>query len=173
VPYPTQATLDTVDVDSDAGVARKVVSVVQSSTADIALARLGHKVRTPPALLSRRPPTEAEVLTLAGWGATSNVRPTPSKQMHWGQVKVRSWTSDVVGVTGSYPYRNTSACLYDSGAPYFTGPYPHSPPVIYSTESTGPACPHDQVETTARVDDLYRWIKRHVPDLPSAAPASG
>jgi hypothetical protein len=172
VPYPTEATLDTADVDTHAGVSRKVVSVVQSRTADIALAKLGHNVRTPPALLSRQAPTKNEVLTLAGWGATSNVKPTPSAQMYWGQMKVQSWTSDTVGVTGYYPHRNTSACLYDSGAPYFTGPYPHSPPVIDSTESNGPACPHDRIETTARVDDLYRWFRRHVPDLPSEPPAS-
>lgn len=168
VPYPTEATMNTVNVTTNAGVNRKVVSVLQSSTADIALAKLGHRVRTPPALISRKAPTKGEILTMAGWGATSNVNPQPSTQMWWGQMKVSSFTSNTVGVHGYYPHANTSACLYDSGAPYFTGPYRHSPPVIYATESNGPACPHDKTETTARADDLYRWIKRHVPDLPTS-----
>lgn len=167
VPYPTTATLNTANVSANAGVTRKVVHVVQSSTADIALAKLGHKVRTPPALVSRNAPKKGQILTMAGWGATSNVNPKPSTQLHWGQMKVTSVKSSTVGVVGYYPHANTSACLYDSGAPYFTGPYRHSPPVIYATESNGPACPHHKVETTARVDDVYRWIKRHVPDLPS------
>lgn len=167
VPYATEATMNTVNVTTNPGVNRKVVSVLQSSTADIALAKLGHRVRTPPALISRTAPKNGEILTMAGWGATSNVKPKPSTQLHWGEMKVKSFTSNTVGVVGYYPHANTSACLYDSGAPYFTGPYPHSPPVIYATESNGPACPHSEVETTARADDLYRWIKRHVPDLPT------
>jgi hypothetical protein len=168
VPYPTAVTVDTADVTSDAGITRHVVSVVQSSTADIALAKLRRKIwSAPPALISQRAPHVGEVLTMAGWGATSNVNPTPSSQLHWGEMKVTSFDSSTVGVTGYYPHANTSACLYDSGAPYFTGPYRHSPPVIYATESHGPACPHDQVETTARVDDIYAWIRSHVPDLPS------
>lgn len=167
VPYPTTVTIDTVDTGNDAGITRQVVSVVQSRTADIALAKLRRKIwSAPPALISRSAPRKGEVLTMAGWGATSNVRPEPSTRLHWGQMKVHSYDSDTVGVVGYYPQANTSACLYDSGAPYFTGPFRHSPPMIYSTESHGPACPHDQVETTARVDDLYKWIRSKVPDLP-------
>lgn len=167
VPYPTTVTVNTVDTATDAGITRRVVSVVQSRTADVALAKLGRRIwRAPPALISRSAPKKGEILSMAGWGATSNVHPKPSKRLHWGQMKVSSYTSSTVGVVGYYPHANTSACLYDSGAPYFIGPYRHSPPVIYSTESHGPACPHDRVETTARVDDLYDWIRNNVPNLP-------
>lgn len=167
VPYPTTVTLDTVNTDRDAGITRRVVSVVQSSTADIALAKLRHKIwSAPPARISRSAPRKGQVLTMAGWGATSHVHPEPSTRLHWGEMKVSSYTRHTVGVVGYYPSADTSACLYDSGAPYFTGPFHHSPPVIYSTESDGPRCPHDRVETTARADDLYHWIRRNVPDLP-------
>jgi hypothetical protein len=53
--------------------------------------------------------------------------------------------------------------VYDSGAPYFTnGPTP----LLVSTESTGPDCPHTSAETTARVDNQINWIAGWVRDLP-------
>jgi len=51
---------------------------------------------------------------------------------------------NAIAVVGSYPAADTSACLYDSGAPYF---------------STGPDCPHSNAETTARVDNITEWIR--------------
>jgi hypothetical protein len=80
-------------------------------------------------------------------------------------VKISSVRSSTVNVTGYAPYANTSACLYDSGAPYFTRPTTGAP-LLVSVESNGPNCPHTTPETTARVDNIVTWIKTVVTDLP-------
>jgi hypothetical protein len=53
---------------------------------------------------------------------------------------------------------DTSACPYDSGAPYFLE-CPDGSPVLVSVESTGPDCPHTTPEDTDRVDTLVNWIR--------------
>ncbi len=80
-------------------------------------------------------------------------------------VKVSAVRSTTLDVVGYFPAPDTSACLYDSGAPYFTTPT-GGVPVLVSTESTGPNCPHTTPETTARVDINTSWIKTVVTDLP-------
>jgi hypothetical protein len=65
---------------------------------------------------------------------------------------------------GYYPAADTSACLYDSGAPYFTTPT-GAAPLLVSIESNGPDCPHTTPEITARVDTITSWIKTTVADL--------
>jgi len=67
----------------------------------------------------------------------------------------------VVGVVGYLPKPTTSGCLYDSGAPYFVET-PHRAPRLVSLESNGPACPHAQTETTARVDLVVPWIRQTI-----------
>jgi secreted trypsin-like serine protease len=165
-PYPTTATLNTADLATSPGEARSVVEVRQSSANDIALARLSAPVTDvrPLALGIARPAT-GQLLTLAGWGATSSVNPTPSNQLVTGVVKIWSVQSTTVLVRGYSPAPDTSACLYDSGAPYFTTP-PGAAPRLTSVESTGPNCPHSLSETTARVDVVVPWIRSVVPDLP-------
>jgi hypothetical protein len=145
---------------------RFVADVRQSITTDIALARLSRSVTdVSPLGLSDNEPVVGAVLTIAGWGATSGFIPTPSSQLSIGQVTIKTVRSSTVAVVGSYPAADTSACLYDSGAPYFSTP-PDAPPLLVATESTGPDCPHSDAETTARVDNLTEWIKTVVPDLP-------
>jgi hypothetical protein len=80
-------------------------------------------------------------------------------------MKVNGLASSTVSVVGYYPSTDTSACLYDSGAPYFSTPA-GSPPLLVSTESSGPNCPHTSAETTARIDDIVPWITSVTPDLP-------
>jgi hypothetical protein len=70
-------------------------------------------------------------------------------------------------VRGYSPAADTSACLYDSGAPYFSAP-PGAAPRLVSVENTGPNCPHAQSETTARIDVLVSWIRSVVRDLPAS-----
>ena len=106
-----------------------------------------------------------DLLTIAGWGATSSIIPTPSTRLSIGQVKIQTVNATTISVVGSYPPADTSACLYDSGAPYFTTPVGAAPQLV-STESTGPDCPHTSAETTARVDTITRWITTIVADLP-------
>jgi hypothetical protein len=68
-------------------------------------------------------------------------------------------------VAGYSPRADTSACAYDSGAPYFTVPRA-ALPVLVSVESNGPDCPHTGPETTSRVDTVVPWIRSVVTDLP-------
>ena len=69
-------------------------------------------------------------------------------------------TDSEVFVRGLRPAPTTSACAYDSGAPYFreTGGVAQ----LVATEVTGPDCPHDQEEETPRIDTIARWILRQL-----------
>jgi secreted trypsin-like serine protease len=159
VPYPTTATIGRTDVLSTRG-RRQAVSVVevrQAPGTDIALGRLAHPVGdVAPLALSTAAPQVGAPLRIAGWGAMS-VIPIPSGRLRTGLVSVTSVTDTTVGVTGLSPARDTSACIYDSGAPYFTeGP---GGPRLVSVESDGPPCPHSAEETTARVDTVVPWLR--------------
>jgi secreted trypsin-like serine protease len=167
-PYPTSATLNTANLATSAGETRGVVEVRQSSANDIAVARLSAPVTdVRPLALGTARPVNGQLLTLAGWGATSSVNPTPSNQLITGVVKIWSVQASTILVRGYSPAVDTSACLYDSGAPYFTTP-PGAAPQLTSVESTGPNCPHSLSETTARVDVVVPWIRMIVRDLPAA-----
>jgi secreted trypsin-like serine protease len=167
VPYPTTATLNTADLATTPGEARSVIEVRQSSANDIALARLSAPVTdVRPLALGTARPASGQLLTIAGWGATSSVNPAPSNQLITGVVKISSVQASAVLVRGYSPAADTSACLYDSGAPYFTTP-PGAAPRLTSVESTGPNCPHTLSETTARVDVVVPWVRTVVRDLPA------
>jgi secreted trypsin-like serine protease len=161
--YGVTVRLGTVDTTNPAaGVTRTVTWVEQSAKNDIALARLSAPVDgIAPVPLRTKAPTTGLVLSVAGWGATTNGG-SWSDRLHWGQVKVGSLTSANALVRGHWPAPDTSACSYDSGAPYVTT---GAAPQLVSIESTGPACPHKSLETTARVDVVASWVRRTVPDL--------
>jgi secreted trypsin-like serine protease len=166
VPYPTSATLNTANTATSPGEVRSVIEVRQSSANDIAVARLSAPVTdVRPLALGTTRPVAGQLLTIAGWGATSSVNPVPSNQLITGVVKIWSVQSSTILVRGYSPAADTSACLYDSGAPYFSTP-PSTAPRLTSVESTGPNCPHTLSETTARVDVVVPWIRSVVPDLP-------
>ena len=168
VPYDTTATLNTVDVSHTPGEIRNVISVQQAGTTDIAVAQLSAPVTdVAPLGLSDTKPAPGRVLTIAGWGATSSINPTPGTQLFTGQVKIQTVTPATVTVVGYRPAADTSACLYDSGAPYFTTTH-HRAARLVSVESNGPDCPHTAAETTARVDTVATWITTVVPNLPCA-----
>lgn len=164
--YAVTARLGTANTtDPNAGVTRTVTWVEQSGANDIAVARLDAPVEgITPLALNTRKPAKGEVLTFAGWGATTSSGP-PSEQLYWGQVKVSAVKPATVLVKGHWPAPDTSACPYDSGAPYFAAP-PGAAPTLVSVENTGPACPHRQQETTARVDVVVPWVSSVVTDLP-------
>lgn len=154
----TTATVGTADLNSGNGQVATVIAVRQSPTNDISLARLDQPIRgIRPLLLSPRAPRADEVLRLTGFGATDSVNITPSPILRTGQVSVVSVESSTIGVTGFAPARDTSACAFDSGAPYFLERH-RRPPLLVGVESTGPDCPHSDVETTARVDNIRDWI---------------
>jgi secreted trypsin-like serine protease len=169
VPYPTTATFSTVKTNPNEATAVifSIDTVQQSPNADIALAHLSGADaanNTVAAIrLATTAPSKGTIVTMAGWGATSSLNPAPSNQLYWGQMKVSNVFSTTINVTGYYPSTSTSACTYDSGAPYFTT---GATPRLVSTESNGPSCPHKTAETTARVDNQVTWIKSWVTDLP-------
>ncbi|MCW2646611.1 MAG: esterase [Pseudonocardiales bacterium] len=158
VPYATTATLGTNDLSVSQGESRSVVTVRQSSSTDVALAQLSAPViDVTPLAISRAKPALGSVVTLAGWGATSDVNAVPSTKLNTGQMKIKTVKTSYVYVVGYSPSSSTSACLYDSGAPYFLTPSSAAPQLV-SVESDGPACPHTTPETTARVDNIASWI---------------
>jgi hypothetical protein len=158
VPYPTTATIGRTDDADTNGHVVAVVADYQSPTNDIAIARLARPVHD---IAPLRPgpgaPTEGEVLRITGWGSLSDVNAAPATHLQTGQVKVTAVSDTIVGVVGYRPKPTTSGCLYDSGAPYFVEAK-HRRPRLVSIESNGPTCPHDQVETTARVDTILPWL---------------
>jgi secreted trypsin-like serine protease len=114
VPYPTTATLGTNDISASPGESRSIVTVRQSSSTDVALAQLSAPVTDiAPLKISRVKPALGSVVTLAGWGATSDVNPVPSTTLNMGLMKVKT-------VKTSYqhervPVRLRRALLHDTG----------------------------------------------------------
>lgn len=137
----------------------KVVEAYQAGTNDIAIAKLATPVwDIAPLKLPRTAPKVGDIVRIAGWGSLQNEEPNKAEpQMQTGQMKVTSVTDTTVLVKGYKPAPDTSACFYDSGAPYFAEPR-HGRPVLVGVESDGPGCPHDQDEITARVDVVVSWI---------------
>jgi V8-like Glu-specific endopeptidase len=164
--YTATARLGTASTtDPAAGVTATVTWVEQSSKNDIALAQLDTTVEgITPLALNTAKPARGQILAFAGWGATSSDG-APSDQLWWGKVKVSTVRNYTVHVTGHWPHPDTSACPYDSGAPYFTE---GSTPLLVAIENDGPSCPHNKQETTARVDPIVPWVRSVVTDLPAA-----
>jgi hypothetical protein len=150
------------------GVVRRIVTVRQApGGADVALAYLDRPVGgIRPVPLGTAAPRVGEVVRLAGWGATTATG-APADQLRTGLFTVSTLARTTVAVVGRSPAADTSACPYDSGAPYFretrTGPQ------LVSVESTGPDCPHRGAETTYRADVLVGWVRATQRVAPSVA----
>ena len=107
----------------------------------IAIAKLAHPIwSVRPLRLSFTAPTVGEAVRLTGWGATSDVMPVPATHLQTGLLKISAVNAATVMVDGFLPAADTSACLYDSGAPYFAQE-PHHRYRLVSVESSGPSCP--------------------------------
>lgn len=160
--YATTATVNTVDLSANPGETRTIVDVRQSPVNDIALAKLSAPITdVAPIVVSPTAPRVGEQLELAGWGATSDVNATPGTVLNTGVVAVGEVDAVTIGVHGVSPSPYTSGCLYDSGAPYFI-PLGTKTGVLVSLDSNGPSCPHDQLETTTRVDVIFHWIYQQI-----------
>ncbi|WP_433615128.1 S1 family peptidase [Dactylosporangium sp. CA-139114] len=161
VPYETTATIGRADLSRRGGHVVHVVSVRQGPSGDIAMAKLDRPVYdVVPLRVAERPPAVGDVLRITGWGKLVATDPAPAGHLRTGQLKVSALAAGTVGVKGYRPAPGTSACEYDSGAPYFTETGRNARfPVLVSVESTGPSCPHDQEEATTRVDPLHDWIR--------------
>lgn len=155
VPYPTTVTILR---GRDAATVANIVEVRQAPSGDIALARLDSAVtEVAPLELSRWHARQGDVLRVAGWGKTDPSQTSPVSAPRTGEVTVTSVTRTVVKVVGRAPSTTTSACTYDSGAPYFLES-PRHRTYLVSVESDGPTCPHSQEETTTRVEYVLPWI---------------
>jgi secreted trypsin-like serine protease len=157
-PYSTVAIVGrTDDADEDEGHEVEVVEVRQSPVNDIVIVRLAEPIDdVPPLALRSAPPRPGETLVLAGWGQESADATEPATHLQVGKVLVHDVQDTITTVTGSWPSADTSACPTDSGAPYFENRAGAN--ALVSIESGGPACPHSQPETTARVDVVADWI---------------
>lgn len=160
--YETTATLGKDDLAAPGGHTLTVVDVQQAGVNDIALAKLSAPVTDiAPLDVATAAPQVGDVLKLAGWGATSSTNPTPSTHLNLGTVAVDGVTATTAEVNGVAPHADTSACLYDSGAPYFV-PLGARHGILVSVESNGPDCPHTTPETTSRVDVIAAWIRQQI-----------
>ena len=158
----TTATVGRTDLSSDDGYVATVVEVRQSPTNDVALAKLDQPIADiKPIGLSTVTPTVGDVVRLTGYGATTGINPVPATRLQTGKFTVTSVDSKNFGMTGKAPESNTSACLFDSGAPYFLESSQNGA-MLVSVENNGPTCPHDQEETTTRVDVIGPWIARMI-----------
>jgi secreted trypsin-like serine protease len=156
--YTTTATVGRTDLSDTGGHVVSIVDVRQAPDRDIALAKLATPVTDVKAVpISLAAPTVGETVRLAGWGATT-ADGAPETHLRTGQFTVSTVGDPVVNVVGKAPAADTSACPYDSGAPYFLE-RPDGSPVLVSVESTGPDCPHTSPEDTDRVDTLANWIR--------------
>ncbi|MGW3960374.1 S1 family peptidase [Amycolatopsis sp. NPDC005003] len=156
IPYPTTVTLGLTDEATESGIARKATEVLQAEENDVALIRLDSPVTAvTPLTVSRTVPKVGRQLTLAGWGSLTPDNPKPATRLQQGTVSVAKVDPTTLGVRGAAPEITTSACTYDSGAPYFTGDE------LVSLEATGPNCPHAGIETTSRADVIADWITTH------------
>jgi secreted trypsin-like serine protease len=160
VPYQTTATIGRTDDSDTDGVVADVVEDYQSPANDIAIAKLARPVYgIRPLALAVTAPTAGETVRIAGWGSLSDLDPAPATHLQTGQFTITAVSGTVVNLAGYKPQATTSACLYDSGAPYFTDTR-HGRPRLVSVESNGPSCPDTGPETTSRVDTIASWAEQ-------------
>jgi secreted trypsin-like serine protease len=157
VPYPSTVTLGLVDEAKEKAVTRKVTQVLQAGPNDVALAKLDSPVtEVTPLTVNKLVPGTGQELTLAGWGSLTAAKPAPSTKLQQGTVKISTVGASTVTVHGVSPSADTSACAFDTGAPYFVAAGAGGQ--LISLENNGPDCPHTSTETTSRVDVLADWI---------------
>jgi hypothetical protein len=129
---------------------------------DIALLHLKAPLANAPTVgfASTLPPV-GKTLRLVGWGRTDPTQTRPVSRPRTGLVTVTRRVLPSVFVRGRSPQADTSACLWDSGAPYLDVTTP-ARPLVATVESGGPTCPHAQEETTTAVSPVAAWITRTI-----------
>jgi len=155
----TTATVGRTDLTGTDGHEVKVVAVRQSPTTDVALAKIATPITDiEPVQLSGKAPKNGSIVRLAGYGLTSDKdKSSLASWLQTGQFKVVSVSRAFVGVSGKAPRASTSACLNDSGGPYFTQ-LSGGTAVLVSVVSGGPSCPHSKVDRSGRIDPIKGWI---------------
>ncbi|WP_072687508.1 S1 family peptidase [Rhodococcus marinonascens] len=144
------------------GHTRSVIDVRQSEVNDLALAKLSEPITDlTPVALPLSPPNSGDLVAIDGWGANTSVDPMPAQHVRLGGFRIAEVADTTIQVAGLLPLSTTSACAYDSGAPYFT-PTSLSEGVLVGVENDGPPCPHNQLDTAARVDNQVDWIRSQI-----------
>lgn len=157
--YRTTATVGT--TRRGGGHTLDVVDVRQSKVNDLALAELARPVTdVTPIALSTGAPRVGEIVALDGWGADT-ADTGPSDHPRLGGFRVDRVDGLTLSVTGLVPLPTTSACPYDSGAPYFT-PTGLATGTLVGVENGGPACPHHELDAAARPDIQLDWIRQQI-----------
>ena len=155
----TVATVGRADLGGTAGFSANVVEVRQHGDADVALARLDRAVPgITPLRLGQAKPAKGARIRLVGFGQTTGDDERTTRVLQTGQFRVTSVKSLEMGVAGTSPRSDTSACPHDSGGPYFTGGT-SGPAVVVGVVSRGPLCPHTNADTASRVDAIAPWIR--------------
>nr|WP_296069621.1 trypsin-like serine protease [uncultured Actinoplanes sp.] len=153
----TTATVGRTDLGDPGGHEVEVVAVRQAETADVALAELATPVTdVTPLPVGDTPPRPGETVRLTGYGLAGSGATTPQR-LQTGQFVVDRVGDSVLEISGRAPRRDTSACEHDSGGPYFREA-PGGKPALVAVVSTGPACPHEGADVSARTDQLAGWI---------------
>lgn len=160
----TTATIGRADLNGKAGHVATVIAVRQSPTADVALAKIDTAITDiEPLRVATAAPAAGDVVRLTGYGFTSNDESTPARRLQTGTFVVTSVDDSLIGMSGRAPQPETSACLHDSGGPYFKT-LADGGAVLVSVVSTGPACPHAGPDLSARVDNIADWISETTRD---------
>jgi hypothetical protein len=154
----TVATVGRTDLDSRDGYQAEVVAVHQSGIADVALAELGTAITgIEPLRVGTAPPPAGEVVRLTGYGLTSTDESATTNRLQTGLFTVDRVGDSLIETSGRRPRADTSPCPHDSGGPYFTE-QPDGTAVLVAVVSTGPGCPHEGPDLSARTDHLGDWI---------------
>ncbi|MGK5683217.1 S1 family peptidase [Actinoplanes sp. URMC 104] len=166
----TVATIGRADLTGSAGFSANVVEVRQHGDADVALARLDRPITAiTPLRLNRKKPVRGLGVRLVGFGLTNGKAKQTTERLQTGRFRITDVDRLEMGIVGTAPRDDTSACPHDSGGPYFTGG-PTGPAVVVGVVSRGPLCPHTGADTSARVDAIAPWILSVIgPDLRAAA----
>ncbi len=166
----TTATVGRTDLGGSGGHQVRVVGARQAETADVALAELAEPITdVTPLTVGDTAPKPGERVRLTGYGLSGDGNSTPDR-LQTGRFVVDRVGDAVLEISGRAPRRDTSACPHDSGGPYFR----ESPPVLVAVVSSGPTCPHEGPDLSARTDNLAGWITGTVnarPGLLSGLPA--
>jgi secreted trypsin-like serine protease len=150
----------TIDVSVGGGAPLRAIRVVQNPGVDAALLELSAPVTAvEPLAVSTAAPTVGESLVLAGWGSTDGIADPTHRpaRLQTADYEVTRVSADHVFARPTGPGATSSACPFDSGAPFVaTGA---GGARLVATEIGGPTCPQSGEETTARSDALAGWIE--------------
>jgi secreted trypsin-like serine protease len=159
----TIATVGRTDLtNTERGHEVEIVAVRQSATADVSLAKLAEPIRdVRPIKVSRTAPEVGDLVRVTGYGSTTSTNPAPVTWLRTGKMEVAGLTDTVTQLKGNSPQADTTPCPYDSGGPFFLERGKRGPALV-AVVSNGPSCPHTQIESAARVDNIASWIKSTV-----------